>query len=390
MEYEVPTLDRSTAAQKHYEADGPPALRPTSFADYPKIKNLEARFLPVGLSEAEWLGLFLDNPSWSQVGDTWPLGWLLENPDGDVVGSIYNIPSLYHWHGRELVCANGRGWVVDPEYRGYALWLMDEYYNQDGVDLFVNTTVAEDVMSVQTEYAIRIPIGNWEQLTFRPTRYRAFAAKFLEIRFPRVAASPLRLLLTLLCAVALRAKDVAVARIPRTSPLLEVAEVQCFDDRFDALWTEIVAARPDVLLARRDQAALTWHYAIPAARGDIRVFTASRNGMLRAYCVFKQHPREFDIRSMRLVDFQTAEPDDDLLSPLLRLALRKFGDDGFHVVEHLGSGLPKTAAFDRVARYRLRHNWSYFYQVIDPVLAAELSGPEAWDPSEYDGDASYA
>ena len=389
MEYEVPTLDRSTAAQKHHEAGGPPALRPTSFTDYPKIKDLEARFLPESLTEAEWRGLFLDNPSWSRVGDTWPLGWLLEDPDGDVVGSIYNIPSLYHWHGRELVCANGRGWVVDPAYRGYALWLMDEYYNQDGVDLFVNTTVAEDVMSVQTEYAIKIPLGDWEQLAFRPTRYRAFAAKFLEIRFPMIKSFP-RLVLTPLCAAALWVKDTAFARIPRTPRSVEVTEVQCFDERFDALWTEVVAARPDVLLAQRDQATLAWHYAIPAARGDIRIFTASRNGVLRAYCVFKRHPREFDIRSMRLVDFQTAEPDDDLLSPLLRLASRRFGDDGFHIVEHLGSGIPKTAAFDRAAPYRLRHNWSYFYQAADPILAAELTRPEGWDPSEYDGDASYA
>lgn len=362
-----------------------PTLRVAVLDDYPRIRELEARHLPVVVPEAEWRGFFVDNPLWARVGATWPVGWVLEDPSGRVVGSIGNIPSRYRWRGRELICANGRGWVVEPEYRGYALWLVEEYFTQDGADLFVNTTVAEDVMPAHAEYATKVPVGDWDRLAFRPTRYRAFAAKFLEIR-----GVPLRPVLAPLGAAALRIRDLAVARIPRTPPGVEVDEPACFDERFDALWTEIVAGRPDVLLAERDARTLAWHYAIPAARGALRIVTASRAGVLRAFCVLLRRPRERGIRSMRLVDFQTAEPEVDLLSPLLRTAVRRCAAEDVHVLEHLGRGIPRTAVFDDVAPYLLRHNWPFWYRTADPRLGAELSRPEAWDPSEYDGDASYA
>lgn len=366
-------------------ASAAPTVRVATLADYARISELESRFLPEVVPEAQWRRFFVDNPLWARVGATWPVGWLLVGADDAVVGSLYNIPSLYRWRGRELLCANGRGWVVDPRYRGYALWLMDEYYNQEQADLFVNTTVAEDVMSVQEQYAHRVPRGDWEQLAFRPTHYRAFAAKLLEIKHV-----PLRPVLAPVCGAGLYLADALRARIPAGPGWVEVAEPQCFDERFDALWAEIVAANPDVLLAQRDRATLSWHHAVPASRGHLRIFTASRGDRLRAYCVLQRHPRELGIRSMRLVDFQTAEPDEDLLSPLLRAATRRCATEGQHVVEHLGCGLPKTAGFDRVAPYRLRHNWSFYYQTSDPELATELRRPETWDPSDYDGDASLA
>ena len=93
---------------------------------------------------------------------------------------------------------------------------------------------------------------------------------------------------------------------------------------------------------------------------------------------------------MRVVDFQTGELGADLLQPLLRAAIRRCAQENVHVVEHLGCGIPKMAGFDRAAPYRLRHNWSFFYSARDPVLAAALQRPGAWDPSDFDGDASYA
>src|SRR5271165_3742254 len=119
----------------------PPQLRPARFADYPRMREMEPSYLDATLSEQDWRGLFLDNPLWPRVGKDWPIAWVLEDAEGRVVGSLTNIPSLCHFHGNELICANGRSWAVAPEYRGFALWLMDEYFNQPGADLFLNTTV---------------------------------------------------------------------------------------------------------------------------------------------------------------------------------------------------------------------------------------------------------
>ena len=362
-----------------------PALRTAHFDDYAQISRLQSRYLTRRvLTETEWRGLFLDNPLWPRVGTSWPIGWVLEDSDGTVVGSLSNIPSLYRWRGTELICANGRAWVTDTNYRGYALWLMDEYYNQDGVDLFINTTVAKWVTAVQLQYANKVPVGDWTQLAFRPTRYRAFAAKGLELR-----GFPLRRVLTPLAAAALRLNDAVFARLPAPPSSVDVEEADGFDGRFDRLWAEVVSANPDLLLAERNAGTLSWHFAIPAARGDLSILTASRTGSLRAYCVLLRRD-ERGFRTMHLVDFQTAEPDIDLLSPLLRVAGRRCATEGLYAIGHMGFGIPKMHGFDRAAPYRHRGNWRFFYQAPDPELAADLDRPEVWDPSEFDGDASYA
>lgn len=113
--------------------------------------------------------------------------------------------------------------------------------------------------------------------------------------------------------------------------------------------------------------------------------------LLRAYCVVKQHHRSRQgVSSMRLIDYQTVDRDADLLPGLLQAALRCCAAEGVHLLEHLGYGLPKMRSFDTFAPYRARRPcWPFYYRAADPTLDAELRKPDAWDPSEFDGDTSY-
>jgi hypothetical protein len=99
------------------------------------------------------------------------------------------------------------------------------------------------------------------------------------------------------------------------------------------------------------------------------------------------------LRCMRLVDYQTLEPSgdsSDLLLPLLRAALDGCAREGIHVLEHLGSGLPKMRGLESLAPYHRRlQAWPFYYQTSDPALHEALSDPTVWDPSPYDGDASF-
>jgi hypothetical protein len=362
----------------------PPQLRPTRLEDYPQVQRLESAYLHDTLPPTDWRGLFLDNPLWPRLGDRWPLGWVLEDAAGRIVGSFTNIPSLYRFRGRELICGNGRGWAVAPEYRGYALWLIDEYFNQSNVDLFINTTVDVTAVPALSTLAARIPIGDWQTTAYWVTGYRGFACKALEKM--RV---PLAGLLALPAAGTLWVKDALSAR-PLPPPAAEIATCDHFDSQFDLFWEELVRQNPGKLLGVRDSRALSWHFAIPMRRGHLWIFTAGRNGLLRAYAVFKRQDRREGVRRMRLIDYQSLETDTDLLPGLLQAALRRSVAEGFYILEHLGRGLPKTQSIDRCAPYRhQRPSWPFYYHAADPALDAELRSPDPWDPSEYDGDASF-
>jgi hypothetical protein len=364
----------------------PPTMRFARFEDYPQIARLEeANNLQVR-NESDWRGLWLDNPLWPQVKHTWPIGWVFESAAGEIVGSIVSIPSLYTMGGRELLCANGRSWVCAPEYRAFAIMLMDEYLNYEGADLFINTTVGPFSVQSQDKLASRVPLGDWQTTSYWVTNYRGFARAILKKK-----KFPLPGLFAIPAAAALAARDTLRRKsLPDIPPDVTIETVREFDPRFDDFWRQLADRNPRKLLACRDRAALAWHYAFPLRQNRLRILTASRGGALRGYCVLKRHDQQSGIHRMRLVDYQSIDPQGNLLPALLKAAQRLCAEDDIDMLDHVGLGLPKMRELDKCAPYRhTLANWIFYYRSNDPQLSAQLSHPEIWDPSSYDGDASF-
>jgi hypothetical protein len=361
----------------------PPHLRPASFDDYEQIERLESAYLPEYSTPDDWPVLWLGSPLWPRVGKSWPIGWVLETSAGEIVGSLGSIPLLYKFRGGELMAASGRGWVVTPAYRGFALWLLEERFNQPSVDLFMDTTIGPPAFESFSQFSNRIPAGDWETISYFITGYRAFATialRKLKVPLVRVLAPPGAATLWLRDAIFSKA-------LPKASGSFEIEATDRFDSRFDVFWDELLRQNTDTLLAARDGATLSWHFAVPMRTGRLWIFTASRKGRLQAYCIFKRQGYAQDVR-MRLVDYQSIEPAVDLLPDLLGAALRRCIAEGVFVLDKPGLGIPKMRAFDEFAPYRQKQNWPLFYRAVDSALDAELRQPRFWDPSEYDGDAS--
>jgi hypothetical protein len=364
-----------------------PNLRPTRLDDYPQIQQLESSHDLLTLPAEDWRRMWLDNPLRARLGDNFPIGWVLEDSGGQIVGSMANIPTRYTFENRDLIAVTGRGWVVSPEYRGVALLLMDEYFNQEGADLFINTTVNSMAVDPFSAFgSARVPLGDWETAAYWITNYRGFAATALRIKH-----APMPALLALPAAAALKLKDAfTVKSLPAGSPSVEVSHAAAFDSRFDAFWQELSSKNPGKLLGYRDSATLAWHFAGPLRAKQVWILTASRSGLLRGYCIVKRqdHPPS-GLTRMRVVDYQSLDPQDDLLPALLGVAMRKCVAEGIHTLEHVGCDLPKMSVFDQFAPYRRKlPAWPFYYHASDEGIDSRLRSPEAWDPSTYDGDAS--
>ena len=90
---------------------------------------------------------------------------------------------------------------------------MEEYFNQPGVDLFINTTVNPNAEPIFSTFASRVPMGDWETIAYWVTGYRGFARKALQkLRIPLAPA------LALPAAAALWLKDALFARALPASP----------------------------------------------------------------------------------------------------------------------------------------------------------------------------
>lgn len=346
-------------------AIAPTRLRAATLHDYDAIRRLGlAHELDVP-EYGDWSGLWRDNPVRTRLGRDYPIGWVLETERGDVVGCMGTVHSPYAFRGQDLIAAVARAWFVYPPYRPMALELMDAYLNQPGVDLAINNAVSAPAHDAFAQFCTPIPLGQWDSISYWTTQ------------------------------------EGSRARVPRSGISFAVEAVDRFDSQFDTFWKELRRQNSEVLLAQRSAEILAWHFGNPMRKGRLWTFAASRNGRLRAYCTLTRQDHAFRlpalphddaqaITSMRLVDYQSLEPDVDFLPELLRAALERCRREHLHVLEMLGRGVPKMRVVDEYAPHcKKLENWKFYYRAADAALDAELRRPEFWDPSGYDGDVSF-
>jgi hypothetical protein len=360
----------------------PPRFRAACFEDYDGIARLwEAQSWVIEPFE-EWRSIWVDNPVWPRVEKTWPIGWVLEGSSGEIVATLTNIPSLYVFRGEELIAGNSRAWTATSAYRGYALWVIEEYYGQTGADLCVSTSAGAMAVEMIERVATRVPLGDWKSGSYWQLCYAArLRNRFRNHHIPLAAAlaRPAAGILSLIDNF--RAKS-----LPTLAPGFSVESCDVFDDRFNHFWKELVKQNADKLLADRYAQTLHWHYARPAKMGRLRIFTVSKAGQLRAFSVLIKSRGG---QTIFLIDYQTIEQDADLLGGLLRAILQRCEAEGIHNLECLGAGVPKMRIIDDCAPYRRElPSWRFFYHSENPELHAALRDASVWDPSAYDGDIS--
>jgi hypothetical protein len=363
----------------------PPALRQTCFDDYEQIANLERRHGLTAKSREDWTHLWSGNPVF-QLHPDWPLGWVLENDDKQIVGSLGNIPLHYEFQGSTILTAAGRSWVTDPAYRTYAPLLMDQYFHQKDADLLLNTTVNSQAAQAFSLFGSSpVPAGKWDSASFWITRRRAFSEKILAARrvpFATFCSYPAA------AGLSLREKLLQRNRIPVrpgiVRPGIRIEQCAGFDDRFEAFWQQLRESRPGILLGNRSRATLEWHF-----RDKATILTYTEGSELAAYAILqrKDHTPLGLIRA-RLIDFQALRQS-EVLANILSEALSECMRRNIHVLEHIGSGVRSRQLIDETAPYRRKlPAWAFFYKARDKSLHRALENPAAWDPSSFDGDAS--
>lgn len=360
-----------------------PHLREATFEDYPRIARLSWQNGLYPQAYDDWKRLWTNHPLGRAMHD-WPIGWVMEDSARNIVGALMNVPSAYTFHGEQYFCGNGRGWVVAPEYRGYSLWLMDEFMNQPGMDLYIATTVGESATSTWEHLGHRIPVGDWCGARYWITNHRNFMKRALEHkRFPLNRLGSF-------IGEGMKYSEIFRREAPPTPGGMTVEAQTKFDARFDDFWKQLAANNPGRLLGVRDRTALNWHFATSLRNDDLWIFTASRRGLMRGYCIFKKHAQSQGMSRMRLVDYQSVDEECYLLPGFIQAALKRCEKEEIDLLENVGVGVPKMWAFDLYAPYRRKmQTWPCYYHATNGELASALLYPDPWDPSMFDGDSSF-
>ena len=366
-----------------------PKLRQARFDDYAQIAALAAKFDLTTEDYSAWTHLWTNNPALREIKTEFPIGWVLENNDNEIVGYLGNIPLMYELRGKRLIAATTRAWVVDKPYRAYSPMLLATYFQQKNIDLFLSTTVNSQSEAAYSSFqSSRVPVGVWDHAQFWITHYPGFVASYL-----RRKRSELVGIATYPLSAGLFALDrLRGARMPRPANSFSVVSCTGFDVRFESFWQALRKTKPDVLLADRSPEVLDWHFKFALQKNSAWIYVAEQGSTVVAYSIFMRYDfAQAGLTRVRLVDFQWLQPESasGAFLAMLRAAIERCRKESIHMCELVGVGPHlKTALQQSSPRERTLGSWLYFYKTNNSALAQELKEPSAWEPSLFDGDSS--
>ena len=336
-----------------------------------------------------WSHLWINNPAYREISGKFPLGWVLENPDGAIAGYLGNIPLNYEFEGRKLLAATTRAWVVDTPYRTYSTLLLGTYFKQRNVDLFMNTSInSQAAPAYATFQGIPAPVGDWDRTLFWITNRQGFTKSLLR---KKGWAMPRPLTYVLSAGVFLY-DQLRSGRFREKANKVPVLSCAGFDDRFDAFWAALRRTKSNMLLAVRSQEVLDWHFKFALQQNDAWIYAVEGDSGLAAYAVFVRQVRpEAQLVRVDLADFQCLEQEKApaLLSAMLQVAINRCRQESIHMLELIGLGPHLEKEVERASPHRRKlRNWMYCYKASDPMLSEKLKSAAVWEPSPFDGDSS--
>lgn len=361
------------------------AVREATLNDFSAISEVVRRN---GLTPANYdlfARLWNENPFRSEVAV--PLGWVLENKALQIVGTLSNIGRMYIYNGDPIRVASASAWAVDPPYRTSAVFLARQFFSQKNVDLFLNTTASEAAAEVFKGFRCsEIPDPSYTQVLYWITGYAGFAGSVL-----RKLDIPLLPGLRHATAGALYCRD--LIRPGRTRlRSMETCLLDGFDERFDAFWEQL-RRRRDRLMAVRTAEALAWQFRPSLESGSAAIIVLPEGNALSGYLILMRGDDDrIGLRRFRVIDIQTIRDEADIVLSLMHAALEHAERSGVDVVEAVGFHKSKRDLLEQLNPHQRTYpSCPYVYKVkanCQPLQDA-LRNADAWDASQFDGDASF-
>lgn len=364
-------------------------IREISNNDYEQIRLLLVRNGLNPPNKNLWESLWKENPEIrnNKTRKNWPMGWVLENDDGRIVGNLWNILMIYEFKGQKLIASISSSWTVDKSYRAYSISLHENIFKQKSVDIFIATTAnytASRVLEAAFK-AKKIPSNSHNELLFWITNYHYFVKSVMvKKNIPlNILSYPISLGLKVVDKI--RNKR----RIVRNKTI-KIREYHCFDQRFDVFWEKLKSKNWGRLLCTRNSEWLEWHYKAFRNTNKLSIFCAEKNREITAYGIlYRADNSRINLTRMKLVDLQTIDNNKIAIEEIIKFCIEKCVREKISVFEIIGFNSKKRNIIEKYNPLKRElQSWPFFYKTNDKDLDLELENSGVWDICEYDGDAS--
>lgn len=364
------------------------SVREAQFSDFESIHSMNSRLGQGADSRENWNRLWRDNPAIRETHAKARIGWVLEDA-GKITGFLGSIPLAYRFQGQVVSAAATCRFAVEPSYRGFTHMLVNSFFRQKDVDLFLNTTATVGAGKMMAALrALPVPQTDYGRVLFwvlHPARFTEAVLRRAGIprgvsRFGGIAGS-----FAIGGDIALRGRK--PTKISKRFKICNLSLDEVGSD-FSAFWQER-ANQAKYLFAQRSPEVLVWHFNAPGSRKQTNVLAAYSGSKLEGYTILRHEPEKEYLRRSVIADLMAATDDPELITSLLSAALDSSREFGSHVLELLG--YPRKI---REVCLLARPYWRdypacpYYFKARDRALQQRLQNESAWYACPYDGDTT--
>ena len=364
------------------------SVREAQFSDFESIHAMNSRLGQGADSVENWNRLWRENPAIQETHAKARIGWVLEDA-GKITGFLGSIPLAYHFQGQVVSAATTCRFAVEPSYRGFTHMLVNSFFRQKDVDLFLNTTATVGAGKMMAALrASPVPQKDYGRVLFWVLQPTKFAGAVLRragmprgvARFGGLAGS-----FAIGGDIALRGRK--PGKISRRFEIRNLSLNEVGTD-FSVFWQQR-ASQAQYLFAQRSPEVLAWHFNAPGTRKMTNVLAAYAGGKLEGYTILRHEPEKEYLRRSVIADLMTATDDPELVTSLLSASHDSSRESGSHVLELLG--YPRKI---REVCLLARPYWRdypacpYYFKARDRVLQQRLQNESAWYACPYDGDTT--
>ncbi len=364
------------------------SVREAQFSDFNEVYEMNRRLGQGKDSIENWYRLWRDNPALKTGQATSRIGWALL--DGSrIVGFLGNIPLLYKFRGKTLVVTATCRLAVEPGYRGFSHLLVNSFFRQKDVDLFLNTTATVGAGKMMTALrAPQVPQPDYGKVLFWVLRPGHFVQSVLQRAgasptFARIFGAP--------GGLVVRGEIFFRGRKPRSRSskyVVRTGGLETIGPEFTRFWEE-QARQARYLFASRSPEVMRWHFDLPDSQKSTSVLSCWDGSRLVGYAIVRHEPPQNGVSRSLLADLMIEEDERELILSLLSAAhasAKKAGSDVFEVL-----GFPKAireVCLDARPYSRDYPACPYFYKAREPELRETLKAEDAWYACPYDGDTT--
>lgn len=360
-------------------------IREVQIEDYVQTKELHEKYNFKILNKVEWSKLWFENPTTFDLSNSFPKGWVIEE-NKKIVCYLGNLPKEYYYKNKKFIVTCSHSWVAESNYRLQALSLLERFFSQKNVDIFIVTTANKVSEEIFKRYnAKKIPLKNYQNPMFVVLDMEKLIYSFLKYKKLPLGKF-IRKIIFYASSIIFYKKLTFWTKINK-SKKVELNKV--IDGEFDEFWHSYKLNFQDKFLQSRTSNWIKWHMQNKIENGKAWIMSVRENNKILGYAICSERNNdEIKLKRIALIDLVSLKDNQEVYISLIKDCISEAKERGYHIFEIIGFKNLKRKIFSKFQTFsRTLPGFPFYYKPQDRTYDNFLELGKTWDPSLIDGDS---